>query len=97
MAKQKMNFVKPLAGRAHSESAPDDRAVEAFIENGPDGRRNKPSMKGNKRAICLTVDPELLKDFDMYALSIGMKRGPLINLLMSKAVAKGLSRDEFFK
>jgi hypothetical protein len=45
-------------------------------------------MRGNRAQITMTIAPELLRAVDAYATRIGVRRGPAISMLLSRALGR---------
>ena len=90
-----INFKRPAPTKA-TPMAPKPRTLDDLIESAPDGSKHRGSMRGSKRAICLTIDNALLERFDAYASGVGMKRGELVSFLMQRLLAKNPSQAELW-
>lgn len=81
-----------------SPKLPTEDAQEQFIQAAPDAgttAEHQPHkavgvMKGSKRQITLTIDPELLDRVDNKAGDLKMKRAAWVNLAILNALDNGL-------
>lgn len=71
---------------------------EQFIQGAPDAASVAPApskavgvMKGNKRQITLTIDPDTLNMVDSKADDLGMGRAGWINLAIRNAIENGIN------
>lgn len=62
-------------------------SVDQFINNAPDGdKQRKGVKKGKREQISLTIPPDLLERLDTIASRLALSRAGMINLAIVRAI-----------
>lgn len=91
MALAKLPKKQEIPEETNKPTAASERAVDAFINRAPDGVEGK-KIRGNRKKsvlITITLDPELLSEFDALVEDTGISRASAIKALLRKAVKNG--------
>lgn len=70
-----------------TKPAPKKESVDQFINNAPDGdKQRKGVKKGKREQISLTIPPALLDRLDAVANRLALSRAGMINLAIVRAI-----------